>query len=191
MHEQTFNNRFRHRKQNFEMDSTVPGFAHTPGARFETFILDEEIGPESVLMVTDPTPSAYELKREPFELHLKTGVAHTSAGPILFFLWWLPPITNGKPFALFEHILNPAKKGVLEGLTQLARQSHLHLLLVGPGKEILGVYEFKNVFGFDEFIWFVEKACTEYVGMDFTAAEAEYERTYDVMELFHMGEAEA
>ena len=169
------------------MDFTVPSVEETPGARFATFILDEKIGPESVLMLKDPTPSAYELKREPFELHLKTGIAQTSIGPILFFLWWLPPITNGKPFALFEQLLNPAHRGVLEGLSQLARQTHLHVLLVGPRKELLSVYEFKNVFSFDEFIWFVEKACTEYVDMDFGAAQAEYECTYDLMELFHAG----
>jgi hypothetical protein len=74
----------------------------------------------------------------------------------------------------------------LEGLNQLARQTHLHVLLVGPKKKILGVYEIKNVFGFGEFIWFVERACRDYADMDFGAAQAEYERTYVLMELFHL-----
>jgi hypothetical protein len=183
---QTFDNRFRYGKRKFEMEFAIPGNDRKAGTRFETFILDEEIGPESVLVLTDPTPSAYELKREPFELRLKTGVAQTSFGPILFLLWWLPPITNGKPFALFEHILNPAHIGVLEGLTQLARQTRLHLLLLGPCNKLLGLYEFENIFGLDEFIWFVEKACVEYAGMDFAAAQAEYERDYDLLGLFQM-----
>lgn len=179
---QAFDNRLRNAQRTFEAD--FPGLEEILGARFGTVILDEQIGPESVLMLKDPTPAVYELKREPFELRLKSGIAHTSKGPILFLLWWLPPITNGKPFALFEQLLNPAHRGVLEGLNHLSRQTHLHVLLIGPRKQLVGLYEFENVFGFDEFIWFVEKACTEYVSMNFDAAQAEYERTYDLMKLF-------
>jgi hypothetical protein len=184
MTERIFDNRFRRGKCHFELSGTSSVGAELSGARFESATLDEEIGPETALFLTDSTPFAYDLKRERFDLHLKSGAAQTSAGPILFLLWWMPPITNGTPFALYEHILNPAHEGVLKGLRQIARQTHLHLVLIGPGRALLGVYEFENVFGLDKLIPVVENACQEYGSMDFIAAKEEYDRKYDLMELF-------
>ena len=192
MVEQTFDNRFRHGKCHFELGEMGPVAAGVTGASFEKATLDEEIGPEIVLFLTDSTPFAHELKRERFELHLKSGVAQTSLGPVLFLLWWMPPITNGKPFALYELLLNPAHTGVLEVLKQIALQTRLHLVLIGPSQELLGVYEFKNVFGLDNLIPISESACKEYGGsMDFIAAKQEYDRRYDLMELFSASEASA
>ena len=129
-------------------------------------------------MLTDPTPFADELKRrEPFDLRLKSGAAQTSLGPVLFLLWWIPPVTNGKPFALYEQILNPTHIGVLEMLRQVATQTHIHLLLFGPGQALLGVYEFESTFGLEELISVSESACQVYSGMDFIAAKEEYDRT--------------
>ena len=99
MAERTFDNRFRHGKKHFELAETSPATGGVAGARFERTVLDEEIGPEIVVMLTDPTPFAHELKCERFALRLKSGVAQTSVGPVPFLLWWIPPVTNGKPFA--------------------------------------------------------------------------------------------
>src|SRR5450631_1858779 len=104
MAERTFGNQFRHGKWHFELAETSLSPIGMAGARFEKTTLDEEIGPEVVLMLTDPTAFAHELKRERFALRLKSGVAQTSVGPVLFLLWWIPPVTNGKPFALYEQI---------------------------------------------------------------------------------------
>ena len=189
MGEGSFDNRFRHGKCQFELAGTSPLAAGMSGARFEKAILDEEIGSETVLFLTDSTPFAHELHRKRFELRLKSGAAQTNAGPVLFLLWWIPPITNGEPFALYEQLLNPAHTGVLRRLRQLARQTHLHLVLIGPGQELLDVYEFENVFGLDKLIPISVSACTRYGGsMDFIAAKQEYDQTYDVMELFGMSE---
>jgi hypothetical protein len=122
--------------------------------------LDEEIGPEIVLMLADPTPFAHELKGERFALRLKSGVAQTSVGPVLFLLWWMPPVTNGKPFALYEHILNPTHTGVLEMLREVAKQTHLHLFLTGPDQALLDVYEFESTFGLEKLISVSESART-------------------------------
>jgi len=105
-------------------------------------------------------------------------------GPVLFLLWWIPPVTNGKPFALYEQILNPAHPGVLEGLRHLSKQTHLHVFLIGPDEELLDVYEFENGFGLGNLISVSEFACNAHRGMDFAAAKQEYDRTYDVSELF-------
>jgi hypothetical protein len=175
MAERPFDNRFRHGKQHFELAKASPTTVGMAGARFEKATLDAEIGPEIVVMLTDPTPFAYELKRERFALRLKSGVVQTSVGPILFLLWWIPPVTNGEPFALYEHILNPAHAGVLQMLCQVAKQTHLHLLLIGPDQALLDVYEFESTFGLERLISVSERACEEYPGMDFIAAKQEYD----------------
>ena len=188
MAEKAFDNRFRHGKRHFELAATRPATTVMSGARFEKVELDEEIGPEIVVMLTDLTPFAYELKREQFALRLKSGAAQTSVGPVLFLLWWVAPVTNGTPFALYEQILNPTHAGVLEMLRLVARQTHLHLLLIGPGQELLDLYEFESTFGLDKLILVAESACRKYHGMDFIAAKAEYDRTYELMELFGMSD---
>jgi|HubBroStandDraft_5_1064220.scaffolds.fasta_scaffold27558_3 hypothetical protein len=160
------------------------------GARFEQVTLDEEIGPEIVLMLTDLTPFAQELKQKLPALRLKSGVARTSIGPVLFLLWWIPPVTNGEPFALYEHVLNPTHAGVLKILRQVARQTHLHLFLLGPDQELLDVYEFESNFGLNKLIWMSERACRQYGEMDFIRAKEEYDRTHELMQLFSESEPE-
>ena len=74
-------------------------------------------------------------------------------------------------------------------LRQIARQTHLHIVLIGPGQELLALYEFESTFGLDNLIPISESACKEYGGsMDFIAAKQEYDRTYDLMTLFAMSE---
>jgi hypothetical protein len=182
------NNRFRHGKTHFEAAPGIPLSPTTSGMRFEKAVLDPETGPETILILTDATPFAYDLaRRRPFELRLTSGAVRTSFGPVLFLFWYIPPVTNGKPFALYEHILNPTHTGTLAGLQQAAEQSHLHLVLVGPGSGLLDVYEFENVFDIGNLVPICEWACREYPEMDFTAANHEYNNTYDMMELFHEG----
>ena len=189
MAEERIDNRFRHGKWHFEMGETNSVAAGVSGARFEKATLDEEIGEEIVLFLIDSTPFAHELKRERFELHLKSGAARTSTGAVLFLLWWIPPVTNGKPFALYEQLLNPAHPGVLKMLRQMARQTHLHIVLIGPDQELLDVYEFESTFGAEKLISISESACKEYGAcMDFIAATHEYEQNYDLMKLFAMSE---
>ena len=188
MAEKMFDNRFRHGKCHFDLAGTSPVTVGMSGARFEKVTLDEEIGPEIIVKLTDLTPFAHELKRKRFALRLKSGVAQTSVGPVLFLLWWIPPITNGTPCALYEQVLNPSHTGVLEMLRHVASQTHLHLLLIGPGQELLDVYEFQSTFGLDKLIRVAESACREYCGMDFIAAKEEYDRTHELLELFRMSE---
>ena len=54
---------------------------------------------------------------------------------------------------------------------------------------MLDDYEFENVFGMDQLTPISERACREYgASMDFIAAKREYDQTYELMELFGMGE---
>jgi hypothetical protein len=186
MAERMFDNRFRQASVTSNWRQQALRLSDTACARSEKVTLDEAIGPETVVMLIERTPFVHEFKRQSFALRLKSGAVQTSLCPVLFLLWWIPPVTNGKPFALYEQILNPAHIGVLEMLRQIARQTHLHLLLIGPGQELIDLYEFEGTFGLDKLISVSESACRKYRGLDFIAAKAEYDLTYELMELFAM-----
>src|ERR1700722_5564711 len=182
MAERMFDNRFRQASVTSNWRQQALRLSDTACARSEKVTLDEAIGPETVVMLIERTPFVHEFKRQSFALRLKSGAVQTSLCPVLFLLWWIPPVTNGKPFALYEQILNPTHTGVLEMLRQIARQTHLHFVLIGPGQTVLGVYEFESTFGLDKLIPISESACKENGGMDFITAKEEYDRTSDLME---------
>ena len=185
MPEKSFDNRFRCGKCHFEWTPTSDLAPGATGAIFENAILDHDVGLEAALILIDSSPFVQELKhRKPFELSLKAGFAETRVGPILFLLWWVPPIINGMPFALYEHLLNPTSSGTLRGLRQLARQTHLHVVLLGKDQRLCDVFEFENVYGFNNLISPVETASKEHPCMDFAAVKREFDQTYDLMELF-------
>ncbi len=73
-------------------------------------------------------------------------------------------------------------------LRQVAKQTHLHLLLIGPDQALLDVYEFESTFGLEKLISVSESACKDYPGMDFVAAKKEYDQAYDLMQLFRKAE---
>lgn len=177
-------NRLRNDALDYHLYLDLP--ATRSGVRFFSTILDPEVGPEIALLVVDQTEFVHQLVcRKLPELRLKTGVVRTSGGILLFLLWWVPPLTNGMPFALYEHLLNAAQPGVLEMLRKLIRQTHLHILLVGPGQDLLGKFEFENVFNFESLLPIVESA-VQGPASDFETAIREYYQMYDLETLFQM-----
>jgi hypothetical protein len=160
--------------------------ATVSGTRFFQTVLDPAVGTEVVLLLVDQTDFAHQLaNRNPFELRLKTGAVHTSVGPLTFLLWWIPPVTDGMPFALYEHLLNPTEHGACEMVRRLSAQTHLHVLLVGPGQKLLDCYEFENTFECDALLPIIESAITG-PSLDLDAAKREYEDMYDLQTLFQM-----
>lgn len=164
--------------------------AAASGTRFFQTVLDPAVGSEVVLLLVDQTDFAQQLaRRSPFELRLKTGAVQTRFGVLIFLLWWVPPVSDGLPFALYEHLLNPSARGSLEMVRRLAIQTHLHVLLIGPGQELLDCYEFENTFHCEAMLPIIEPAS---IGptMDLEAAKREYEGMFDLRTLFQMEPAE-
>lgn len=177
----------RLRNRNIEYNVHFPELPATAsGTRFFQTILDPAVGSEVVLVLVDQTNFAHQLaNRNPFELRLKTGAARTSIGPLAFLLWWVPPVSNGMPFALYEHLLNPTERSALEMVQRLSAQTHLHVLLIGPGQELLDCYEFVNTFECDALLPIIESALMG-PALDFEAAKWEYEQMFDLPTLFQM-----
>lgn len=182
---QGMDNKWRKGKMAFELASPIT--LQGSGVLFEEVLLDAEIGPELVALLADLTPFAFTLrKRQPFELRLRSGAVETDHGAVLFLIWYVPPVVDGKPFALYEQLMNPGDPLTLMLLSRLASQTHLHLLLLGPGGHLLGVYEFENTFGFERILAVAERVRHTCPTRDFEAAKADYGNSYDMMELFAM-----
>jgi len=153
------------------------------GVLFEEVTLDERIGPEAVALLIDPEPDDL-LASLSVNLNLKAGIATTTYGPVLFLIWWIPPIVNGRPSALYEQVMNPLYIKTSEVLRRLADQTHLHVLLSDAVGQVLTVFEYKNTFGFDRIRAGVDGARLAWPGPDdFQRAERAYEQDYDINKL--------
>src|SRR5271165_911020 len=118
------------------------------GVLFEEVTLDECIGPEAVALLIDPKPAEL-LAKVSVKLNLKSGIAATAYGPVLFLIWWIPPVDNGRPVALYEQVMNPLYSKTSEVLRRVADQTHLHVLVVDVTGQVLNLIEYQNTFCFD------------------------------------------
>lgn len=108
--------------------------------------------------------------------------------PIAFVLWWLPPVnSDGVPYSLEEHILNPMHKGTRELLRRLGNQKYLHVALIGAVPRVRGLHEFKNEYGFFDLYSYAQAAAERGWpgGYDFDAAYSAYQRDFSVEGLLH------
>jgi hypothetical protein len=124
------------------------GLPPASGVLFEEVTLDERIGPEAVALLIDPKPAEL-LAKVSVQLNLKADIAATAYGPVLFLIWWIPPVVNGRPLALYEPVMNPLYSKTSVVLRRVADQTHLHVLVVDVAGQVLNLFEHPNTFGFD------------------------------------------
>ena len=91
-----------------------------------------------------------EDKQKSLNLNLKAGIASTPHGPILFLIWWLPHIVNGRPLAFYEQVLNLLNPQTSEILGRVADQTHLHVVVIDVTGKTRNLFGYKNTFGFGE-----------------------------------------
>ncbi len=118
------------------------------GVHLNTLTLTPEIGPEAVLILREERKFMSELREfGPFTLNIKSGAVRTSAGPIIFMMWWFPPIVGQTPYASYELLLSPLPPpGISQVIEEVSRQTHLHMVILDENHEVFDVVEFKNVY---------------------------------------------
>jgi hypothetical protein len=159
------------------------GLPPASGVLFEEVTLDERIGPEAVALLIDPKPAEL-LAKVSVQLNLKAGIAATAYGPVLFLIWWIPPVVNGRPAALYEQVMNPLYSKTSAVLRRVADQTHLHVLVLDVTGQVLNLFEYPNTFGFDRIRAAADGARVAWSGADnFPLAERAYEQQYDIDEL--------
>lgn len=156
------------------------GIPHGAGVLFEEVTLDERIGPEAVALLIEPEPDELLAKRT-LDLNLKAGIAATAYGPILFLIWWIPPIVNGRPVAFYEQVMNPLYPNTSEVLRRLAEQAHLHVVVTDGTGQVVTVFEYKNTFGFVGIRAGADGARVAWRGPgDFVRAKDAYQQQYEI-----------
>ena len=151
-------------KRHFVNEGLLPASTQA-GVRFVTTTLDPEIGAEVALVLTETREFLNQLRQQgPFQLRLNAGARNTSAGPILFMLWWFPPLVNKRPFAGYELLANPAGPGLL-GLA--SKQTHLHLVILDDKQQIFDVVEFENNYELGRLVEIASQIRPQLDGYDF------------------------
>ena len=166
-----------------ELDLAVAYHHNRDGVVFEDATLHESMKREVMALLFEKTVLAESIAaRAEVDLNLRGGLALTDAGPIVYLLWWMPPVDSaGVPFAAYEQLLNPMHEGTRNTLRELARVKYLHVALIGSGPRILALHEFLNEFGFDDIHASAQAAFETWAAAyDFGAAYASYERMFTV-----------
>ena len=166
--------------------SSLPGFS--AGVAPIPVVLDPRVGTEVVLFIVDYTEFAHDIARlDPFQLHIKSGLVPCSAGPVLFFLFWLPdPKAPHNSFAIFECTVNPNDPNMMQPYWDLARQSHWHVFVIGPDDEELNWFEFENIFNLHATLEPVASIISKFPCRNFDEAKLEFQERFTIDDLFNM-----
>ncbi|MDP6943282.1 MAG: hypothetical protein QF464_03960 [Myxococcota bacterium] len=131
--------------------------------------VDDAVGDEVLLLINDPTEGAAELNAmEPFRLFVSSGSVETPHGALGFVLFFVPNLDDPyHPYAVWEILFDPKDEEMMGPFQSLAQQSHWHIVLFGPGPEVLNAYELTNNYflaeGLQEIVEQTEgKPCTDY-----------------------------
>jgi len=84
-------NKWNHGKVHFELPPLPHILIASPGIKPISAILDNNIGEEVVLLITEPKIKAAEFEgRSITRFMLKAGLVNTSYGPLCFLLFYFP-----------------------------------------------------------------------------------------------------
>jgi hypothetical protein len=155
------------------------------GVHLNTLTLMPSLGPETVLVLREERKFMSGLREHGlFTVNIKSGAVRTSAGPVIFMVWWFSPIVNGAPYAAYELLLPLAPEpGISQVLEKGSRQTHLHLVILDEAHEIFDVVEFKNVYGLGGLLNAARELGAQIKDYDFDRAKQAFNREYSLDDL--------
>lgn len=150
------------------------------GTSFQRATFTPKVGPEVFLLILESKEGAPPLSW-PAELRCKAGVATTSQGPLVFFLWsiW----DRAKRIVSYEQFLNPMHGESSQLLCELASQRFLKAVMVDSRNgDVLDIVQLENVFVGDQVANAVRTLPVAF-DADFHRAIEEFTRENSVEEL--------
>lgn len=158
------------------------------GVHLNTLTLMPSLGPETVVILREEAKFMSELRQHgPFTLNIKSGAVKTSAGPVIFMVWWFPPTVNSAPYAAYELLLPLSPPpGISQVLEEGSRQTHLHLVILDEHHEIFDVVEFKNVYGLDGLLSAAREIGAQVKDYDFDRAKQAFNREFSLDRLMSL-----
>ena len=158
------------------------------GVHLNTVTLMPSVGPETVLVLREERQFLQDLRLHgPFTLNIKSGAVRTSAGPVIFMVWWFPPKVDGVPYAAYELLIRPSPPQVVAAaLAEAARQTHLHLLMLDERNEVFDVVEFENVYGLGNLLQVAQQIGAQLKEYDFESAKKTFFEEYSLHRLMQL-----
>lgn len=154
-------------------------------------VIDEEIGEEVVLFIRDQTAFMEKLRLiNPFRFMMKNGIAKTSYGNLVFFLFWVEdPSDTQKPFSMWDWYVNPIEDYSADLLDKMSRQTHWHLFLIGENNQQENFFEFKNRYDMKNILNLIQKTGVIQSPEDLRNAILEFQSQYTLDDMYNMGSA--
>lgn len=154
-------------------------------------VIDEEIGEEVVLFIRDQTAFMEKLRLiNPFRFMMKNGIAKTSYGNLMFFLFWVDdPGNKKKPISMWDWYVNPAEDYYADLLDKMSRQTHWHLFLVGQYNQQANFFEFKNNYKVSDVLELAQKTGVIENTDEMKDAILEFQSNHTLEDMYHLGEA--
>lgn len=181
------NNKWIHGTTNLVMPPTPSGFMSQAGIYYLSLVLDKSVGEEIVLIIFDPTDFIYQLSNlVPFNFYMSGMAINTSFGPVVSFIFWITqPKDKSNSFAIYDKPIDISQPLHIQPWQTIAKQTHLHLLLLDKNRVISGFYEFDNVFGIEDAVEMISQLDSTRV-RDFGKAKQEYFDKYSLKQLYEM-----
>lgn len=176
-------NRWTHGKVEFVAPPLPPALQGVTGCSFQEAIFDPNVGNEIYLAIFEESQYAHGLaKLRQFDLFCKTGVVRTSHGPLAFALF---TVYDGKEYnSAYELFLDPYEGETIRLLSSAGLQSHFKVLIYDSVQgRLVDLFEFGNIYRFDDFAVGLAKAIGHEPRGDFVRAKAEFMRKYSIDDL--------
>jgi hypothetical protein len=180
-------NKWGHGKVKLVLPITLPSvFLVSSGIKPVCCILDQRVGPEIILLITEPRKLATEFEgRDITGFFVKSGLVNTSYGPVYWILFYFPSPANGQKVT-YENVVNPKDEEQVSIYRQLAEQKYWHVVIADDQGEVINFFEFTNHYGLSDALKKLQQVCSELHVSDFMAAKAEYQTTHSVDELLEI-----
>ena len=170
----------------FELPELAPILLSAPGIKPVAAVLDDRVGKEIVLLITERKNEVKEFEDIKLtKLMLKVGLVNTSYGPVCFLLFDFPNSRKGGQVT-YENTVDPKNERQLSMYGQLSDQAYWHVVIADDTGDVVNFFEFANEYGLKETLVQVESVCEKMEVSDFTAAKAEYEAAYSIDRLMEM-----
>ena len=179
-------NKWMHGKVHFSLPQLPPVLIASPGIKPISVILDNSVGKEIVLLITESKDKTREFEGKKITTFmLKAGLVNTSCGPVCFLLFYFPdPLTGAQ--VTYENTINPKDYQQVSIYEQLSDQQYWHVVIADDTGEVVNFFELPNEYGLAETLQQVESVCENMKVTDFIAAKAEYENKYSIDQLLEM-----
>jgi len=179
-------NKWKHGKVLLELPPLRPATITTPGLKPISCILDNNVGQEIILLITEPRDKVEEFEGlDITRFNTKVGLVNTSYGPVCWLLFYFStPLNGGK--VTYENTINPKNLNQLSIYKLLSSQKYWHVIIADDSGSVVNFFEFPNEYDLLETLEQIESVTSNMQVTDFMAAKAEYESKYSIEQLLAM-----